>query len=83
VLLQESKVSGLYENLKSSSGRVYKELLLERGNTPGVAISETPDEPGAGQPEVFGGGGVSSWGRCSVTLREGERVAQKTGSRIW
>ena len=31
--------------LKNSSGRLYEELLLERGLCPGVETPVTPDEP--------------------------------------
>jgi hypothetical protein len=43
-------------NLIKSSGRVYEELLLERGLYPGVETTDTPDGPDV----LDGGGGVGT-----------------------
>jgi hypothetical protein len=48
-------LAGLYGIPKNSSGRVYGELLLERGLYPGVDILDVPDEVDA--VDAGGGGG--------------------------
>jgi hypothetical protein len=50
----------VYRKFKNSSGRVYEELLLERGLYPGGETPVTPDEP-----DVLEGGDLVDgvWGR--------------------
>ena len=45
--------AGLYRNNQNSSGRLYEELLLERGLYPGKETPDLPDEV-----DVFGAGDV-------------------------
>jgi hypothetical protein len=62
----------LYKNLKYLRADILRSLVLKGGSTPGVKTPLTPDEPGAGQPDVLaaamGWRGLREMAWCRVRL---------------